>query len=330
MLGAAAFVLLLLAMGFALPRESRFVVTAPVDAPASTVFVLVNDPRRIRLWSGFASDENNIDYSGPRDGEGASMAWDDASSGSGTLTIVDSRAWSYVELKLNEGETGDATSWFELLPGPGMTEVRWGFAHDYGYNVIGRYVGLLATGILRRDYLNRLDNLRDLAESLPRADFSRLHIERVPVTATPLAVVTFASPPDQATLDATLGQAYFDITQYLDRHGLRAAGPPRLILRDFVGASRRFDAAIPVAELAQPPPPDERVRIGESHAGLALKVVHTGPYDRLGETHRGIAAYMAAAGIHRDGAPWETYVSDPADVPAPALITEIFYPIGAQ
>lgn len=327
MLGAAGFVLLLLAIGFALPRESRFVVSATVDAPAATVFVLVNDPRRIQLWSALAGDDTQPDYSGPRTGAGAAMAWDGPVSGAGTLTIADSRPWSYVELTLNSGDAGEAASWFELVPGPGTTEVRWGFAHDYGFNVIGRYVGVLATGILRRDYLGRLDKLKALAESLPRGDFSDLVIEHVQVDAVPLASLAIMSSPEATALAVKLGEAYFDITQFIERHGLQAIGPPRLILRDFVGALRRFDAAIPVAGLSDHLPPRERVHLANSRAGPALKVIHTGTYERLGDTHRKITAYLAAAGIDRDGAAWESFVSDPADVPEAALITEIYYPI---
>lgn len=330
MLGAAGLVLLLLAIGFALPRESRFVVSAGVDAPAATVFVLVNDPRRIQLWSALAGDDASTQYSGPRDGAGATMTWDDPVSGAGTLTIVDSRPWSYVEIRLNAGDTGEATSWFELFPGPGTTEVRWGFAHDYGFNVIGRYVGLLATSILRRDYVNRLEKLAELAQSLPRADFGRLHPERVALAATPLAIVSFVSAPDPAAIAANLDQAYFDITQYLDRHGLQPAGAPRLIMRDFLGALRRFDAAIPVSAIQEVPPANERVRIIASPAGPALKVIHTGPYARLGETHRSIAAYMAAAGLSRDGAPWEVFISDPTDTPGSARVTEVYYPLAGE
>lgn len=330
MMGAAGFVLVLLLIGFALPRESRFVVAATIDAPAATVFVLVNDPRRIQFWSTLAGNDTEPHYSGPPNGKGATMAWDGPSSGSGTLAIVDSRPYSYVELKLNDGDAGEAVSWFELAAGPGRTDVRWGFAHDYGLNVIGRYVGLLATGILRRDYAERLERLEQLAESLPAADFSHLNIESARVDEVPLAVMTFTSATDAATLAAALGKAYFDIMQYVDRHRLQAAGPPRLILRDYVGASRLFDAGIPLGELPDPLPPDDRVRIVRSDAGPALKATHVGSYDRLGEVHRKMVAYLAAAGIERAGAPWESYVNDAADVPESALITEIYYPIAAD
>ena len=330
MLAVAGLVLLLLAVGFALPRESRFVVSATVDAPAATVFVLVNDPRRIQLWSALAGDDAEPSYSGPRDGIGATMAWDSPASGRGTLTIVDSRPWNAVELRLNEGDAGEATTWFELVPGTGTTEVRWGFAHDYGFNVVGRYVGLLATGILRRDYVNRLGKLKDLAESLPRADFGNLDVERVDVAGTPLVAMTFTAAPDPDAVASALDRAYFDISQYIDRSGLQVTGPPRLILRDFVGSLRSFDAAIPVALATETPPPDERIRIIHSYSGPALKVIHTGAYARLGDTHRSIAAYLAAAGIDRAGAPWESFVSEPADVPESARVTEIYYPLDAD
>lgn len=327
MLGAAGFVLLLLAIGLALPRESRFVVATAIDAPAATVFVLVNDPRRIRLWSGFGGDDTEPEFAGPRDGSGASMAWDSPATGTGTLTIVDSRPWDYVELKLNDGDTGEAVSWFELVPGPGTTDVRWGFTHDYGFNVIGRYFGLLATGILRRDFVTRLEQLQQLAESLPRADFSRAGIERVDVEAVPLAVLSMASRPDPESIAAMLDRAYFEITRFVDRHSLRAIGPPRLILREFVGASRNLDAAIPVSGAPSEPMSDERVRVLAGYQGTAIRAVHLGAYDGLGETHRQIAAYLAAAGLERNGAPWESYVNDPADVPEAALVTDIYYPV---
>lgn len=330
MLAVAGLVLLLLVIGFALPRESRFVVATTVDAPAATVFVLVNDPRRIQLWSELAGDDSDADYAGPRNGVGASMAWDNPAAGSGTLTIVDSRPWTRVELRLNDGGPGEATSWVDLEPGTGTTEVRWGFEHDYGFNVVGRYVGLLATGILRRDYIRRLESLEELAESLPRADFSSLDIDHIDVNSVPMVAVTFTSPPDPGAVAVALGRAYFDISQYIDRHALQAAGPPRLVMRDFVGALRSYDAAIPISAVPESPLPADRVRIVESPSGPALKVTHTGAYERLGDTHRRIAAYLAAAGIDRGGAPWESFVTGSADVPESARVTEIYYPLAAQ
>ena len=54
---------------------------------------------------------------------------------------------------------------------------------------------------------------------------------------------------------------------------------------------------------------------------------HTGTYRQLGATHRKIAAYLAAAGLDRNGDAWETYISDPTRVPEAQLLTDVYYPV---
>jgi effector-binding domain-containing protein len=52
-----------------------------------------------------------------------------------------------------------------------------------------------------------------------------------------------------------------------------------------------------------------------------------GSYRRLTATHRKISAYLAALGIERNGAAWESYVSDPRKVREDELLTYVYYPI---
>jgi effector-binding domain-containing protein len=40
-----------------------------------------------------------------------------------------------------------------------------------------------------------------------------------------------------------------------------------------------------------------------------------------------VSAYLAALGIERNGAPWESYVSDPGKMPEEDLLTYVYYPI---
>lgn len=55
---------------------------------------------------------------------------------------------------------------------------------------------------------------------------------------------------------------------------------------------------------------------------------HTGPYDKLTKAHAAIQMWIAEQGRVPAGAPWESYVTDPADYPDPAdWKTEIFWPI---
>ena len=47
-------------------------------------------------------------------------------------------------------------------------------------------------------------------------------------------------------------------------------------------------------------------------------------------THRKISAYLAALGIQRNGAAWESYVSDPGKVAENDLLTFVYYPINVD
>lgn len=320
----------LVVIGFALPRHSRFVVSETVNAPAATVFAQVNDLRRTQLWSDVAAADPNADvtFSGPARGIGATVSWNGAIAGSGTQTIVESRPYEYVETLINGGEPGESRTWFVLVPEPGATRVDWGFEHDYGYNLVGRYVGAVVTGIIRRDYADRLAELCELAESLPSADFGGLAIERVLVEPQRIAVKTVQSAPDAASISEALGAAYFDVLAFMDSQGLRQVGAPVAIARRFDGAQLRFDAGIPFAgDVESGDGTAAGVRIGETPGGPSLRVRHVGPYRALAETHRRIAAYLAALGIERNGNSWESYVSDPTEVPERELVTYVYYPV---
>jgi effector-binding domain-containing protein len=328
--GIGGVVVLFLIVGLLLPRQSHFVVDRAIGAPPATVFAQLNDFRRVQLWSPAANIDPNAEfqYSGPARGAGASVNWDGPIAGSGTQTIVESRPYDYVSTLVNAGEPGEARTWFELEPAAGGTRLRWGFEHDYGFNLVGRYVGLFLTGIVRREYARGLEQLAALAEGLPAADFSDLEIERVRVEPREIAYESRQSAPDAASLSRALGAAYFDILNFMAAHELAAAGPPLSIARQYRGSRLAFDAGIPVTGVSADTPREENsVRLGRMDGGDALRVAHTGSYRSLAATHRKIAAYLAALGIERDGDSWESYVSDPAIVPEAELLTYVYYPV---
>ena len=328
--GVGAFVALLLLGGLALPSHSRFVVTTDIDAPRATVFALVNDMRRKDLWSPVTATDPNarIIFSGPARGVGSTMTWDGSIAGSGTQSITVSRPFEFVETVINAGEAGESRTWFELADGVGFTRVLWGFEHDYGLNIVGRYLGLMVTGVIHRDYEKNIGGLRELAESLPRADFADVELEQLVVEPADIAYVRTTSAPAAGATSAAMGAALFEVLSFIDEHGLSEAGAPISIARAFSGAELRFDSAIPVRGVTDATPrEDSGVRIGRSYGGTVIRTQHMGSYRTLSETHRKIAAYLAALGIQRNGDSWESYVSDPTKTDEANLLTYIYYPI---
>ncbi len=92
-----------------------------------------------------------------------------------------------------------------------------------------------------------------------------------------------------------------------------------------------FDAAIPVRGITNDTPTDATgVRITRTYAGPVIRVRHIGSYASLAGTHRKVSAYLAALGIDRNGAAWESYASDPGKVPESELLTYVYYPIKVE
>ena len=328
--GVAASVVLVVLIGFALPREHRVEVTTEIDAHPATVFALVNDFRRFTLWAPWTDTDPNTRfiYSGNNRGTGATVTWDGTIIGSGTQSITESRPFEYVGVVMSPGEPGEAKSWFRLEPGVGTTIVHWGFEADYGLNIVGRYFASMLGSVVARDYEAGLANLKELAESLPTADFSDIEIEHLVVEPADIAYLPTTSRPDPAAISEAMGQAYFKILNFIDRHGLKDAGAPLSITRTFSGSALVFDSAIPVRGVSdETPQEDEGVKLGATYGGLVIRVRHVGSYRNLTLTHRKITAYLAALDIDRNGDTWESYVSDPGKTPEAELLTYVYYPI---
>jgi len=328
--GIGALFALLIIIGFALPRTNRVEVSIEIDAHPATIFALVNDFRRFTLWSPWVETDPNARFlhSGANRGENAILTWDGSIIGSGSQMITESRPFDYVGIVMNPGETGEAKSWFALTPGVGTTMVTWGFEADYGMNILGRYFASMLGGVVASDYKDGLAALKDLAESLPSADFSDIEIEHIVVEASDIAYLPATSRPEPAAISEAMGAAYFQILNFIDEHGLSDAGAPLSITRDFSGAELSFDAAIPIRGLNDATPRNTvGVRIGQTYAGPVIRVRHMGSYRQLSVTHRKISAYLAALGIERNGPAWESYVSDPGSVAENELMTYVYYPI---
>lgn len=328
--GIGVFIVMLIIIGVALPQHARVDVSTSIDAPPATVFALVNDFRRFSLWSPWIDTDPNarIVYSGPARGVGATMTWDGAIIGTGTQIITGSRPFEYVETLVNPGESAEARFWFDIRGDNGATVVTWSFETDFGYNLVGRYFALVIKGVIERDYESGIASLKELAETLPVADFGDIEIEQIVVEPVMIAYLPTTSLPESAAISEAMGAAYFEILSFIDQHELAEAGAPMSIMRSFSGSELLFDAAIPVRGVSDSTPRDgATVRIGQTHAGMVIRVRHVGAYRGLGDTHRKIAAYLAALGIKRAGDAWESYVSDPTKVAESELLTYVYYPI---
>ena len=323
-------ILALAVVGVFLPSQAVVERSTQIDASRATVFALLNDFHQVNKWSPWIEDDPNarIEIFGPRRGVGATVAWDGNIIGQGSQTIIESVPFERVATALDFGDQGKAGAVFDLRETDDGTEVVWTFNMDFGFNLVGRYFGLIIGGAVGDDYEEGLASLKSMAEGLPRTDFSDVIIEHIVVEAIDIAYQPTSSVPEATAMSDAMGKAFFNILGFIDENSLQEAGAPLSISRAFSGSEIHFDSAIPVRGITDNAPQSGRtVKLGKTYEGPVIRVKHIGSYRTLGRTHDKIAAYLAALGIERNGDAWESYVSDPTRTDEAELLTFVYYPI---
>lgn len=328
-----AITLLLLAGGYALPREVRVERSTLLPRPPCTVFAVVEGFERFNDWSPWHVMDPGATYTydGPARGVGAKMAWATSNGqvGKGSQTITALSPCTSVDVDLYfEGE-GHSRVGYLLAPADGGTTFTWWMVSDLGNNPIMRYVGLAMDAMLGAQFEQGLASLVKLTEGLPTADFGGVPIEQLDVAPILLAQLTTTSAKDPMAVGAALGAGYAQIQAAIAPLGLTIGGAPRAIYRP-EGPGFAIDAALPVvgtptAEL----PVDSPVKLVPGYAGPAVRAVHRGPYATLTETIEKVDAYVTVLALPRaaDAPSWEEYLSDPATTPEADLQTAIVVPL---
>ncbi|HEY6924303.1 MAG TPA: GyrI-like domain-containing protein [Steroidobacteraceae bacterium] len=129
----------------------------------------------------------------------------------------------------------------------------------------------------------------------------------------------------RSELPSMLAESFGTLFGHGRRAGLPIAGWPLARYVAMGSGLWTVEAAMP---LASPTPSTGDMQAGHLPAGPAAFAVHVGPYETLPETHAAIERWIEAQGYRVGGAPWESYVTDPAQHPDPAeWRTEVYWPL---
>lgn len=326
----AAF-LAFLAGGLLLPRSVVVERSIEIDRPVATVFTLVDGYATWHEWSPWLLRDPDLHYAVGETvaGPGARLEWrgDERQVGAGVQQVVASAPYRQVDVRLQMDQLGEASIRFDVERIAGGTRLSWRYesALAQGQGAVGgifaRYFGLFYAPWVARDLERGLERIRELAESLPGADFAGLRVERVESPGAPIVFLTAFEGAAGRPADEDLVGAYRELAEFLGTHGVEQAGRPLAITRP-TATGWRLDAAFPLesADLAPAPP----IRVGRLPEGPSLRVAHRPRDGALAETYQRLAAWIAAHGLQAEGVSWEQYLSDPAETPADERVTEVW------
>jgi AraC family transcriptional regulator len=144
-------------------------------------------------------------------------------------------------------------------------------------------------------------------------------------TLSPQPVLVVRRKVKPSEIAKTLGESFGQIGLYARRAGIAMAGPPLTRYIEWGPGLLTIDAGMPIAAPTQG---EDDIRADTLPGGLAAVTTHAGPYDQLSDAHAAVQQWIEAEGLIAEGAPWESYVTDPGDFPDPKdWKTEIFWPL---
>ena len=160
--------ILLLAIGLLLPSSAEVERSVLIDAPPAKVFPHLNSMRAFHDWSPWADIDPQTRYrfEGPETGVGSRMSWysGDERVGEGSQEIIESVPDRRVVTQLEFGDQGDGQATFLLEPEGDATRLRWQFRTAFGWDLFGRYVGLMMDSMIGAAYDKGLRDLKARVE----------------------------------------------------------------------------------------------------------------------------------------------------------------------
>jgi effector-binding domain-containing protein len=146
------------------------------------------------------------------------------------------------------------------------------------------------------------------------------------ITLTEKPILYAAGTGEWDTAYDSLKEAFKELQAYLDKAGIKAAGPPMTIYTAMDDMTFNFQAAVPLAAPPSAPPPGN-ISAGTSPAGQALKFVHRGSFEGMTQTYDAISHYVEEKQISTKELLIEEYVTDLITTPADKLVINIFVPL---
>ena len=170
--GIVAVLALVGFLGFVATRPGSFKVqrSASINAPAETVFPLINDFHRWAEWSPFERFDPDMrrSFGGAQQGNGATYAWEgNNKAGKGSMEIIGSTPPSNVKIQLDFEKPFPSNNLtdFILQPSGDQTNVTWAMSGPSSFIV--KFIGIFMSmdRMIGKDFEEGLFNLKRVAEA---------------------------------------------------------------------------------------------------------------------------------------------------------------------
>jgi effector-binding domain-containing protein len=139
-------------------------------------------------------------------------------------------------------------------------------------------------------------------------------------------IVYFAGSGKWDNAFETIVDGFKTVNAYLQKQGIKPAGPPMTIYTATNDTTFQFQAAVPVAEPPKDTPTGD-IAVGKTTTGKAYKFIHRGSYDDMDTTYDAITNFLDEKRVDAKELFIEKYVTDPVTTAEDKLVVEVFVPV---
>jgi len=322
-----AFIIILIAVGFSLPRHVHVQRSLVMKASGELIFEQVNNFRNWKNWSPWQKIDTNmiVIYSGPESGPGASFSYmsDNKKAGIGKLTITNSIAYDSIILEMDFMENGKSTGKFLFSGSDSGTQVTWIMESDLGNNPVSRWFGLFIDKMVGKDFEKGLSNLQQVTDEIRENSGPKVVETEVPARVI-LSVRDTCCP---LTIGSKLSLFYGKISELIKNKKLTVTGAPFAIYHAYSPESFDLEAGLPVNSRVEI---EGDILCREIPPQKTVMVSFFGSYEKTALAYQKIEKYIKDKHLTIAGSPWEAYITDPQVEPDTAKWqTDIYFPVNS-
>lgn len=330
LIGIAVIIVVLLIVSAFMPAKMTATRSIVINASASVVFGEVNDLGRFDKWSPWKvlDPEMEQKVSDNSVGVGAWTSWKGPQSGSGKMTIVESRPNEYIRLSLDFDEEGGELSYsdWNFKDSAGATLTSWGFDGE-PMPFYFRLVMAMYKGMIEKQYDNGLRNLKELVEAKPKeATGATYEIHEMDMPER-----VYIAKRDSLTFDK-ISEFYLNnlpaIFEAVGKAKLQPAGAPSGLFFKWDEANNSTLMAAAIAVMGDAKTSLKGYETIVVPAGKNLHIAYMGSYEKSGEAHAAMDSYMKEKNLEQINPVIEEYITDPMNEPDTSKwLTNIYYPV---
>ncbi len=168
-MGLGGLIVLLVVIGLFLPSGYSMQRSTVINAPVDVIFNQVVDFQNHDAWSPWEAADSTIQntYGEITSGVGATVSWTSENSGEGSMEIIEVVENASITTALDFKDEGQATGSWTFEETEEGVNVTWGFSGDSGYNLIGRYMGMMMDNMVGPQFEAGLASLKEVSAVMP-------------------------------------------------------------------------------------------------------------------------------------------------------------------